>query len=155
MKVKIILFSFGFLLISSISFAQKNSEPKRKKDDPKSIISEGVSIKKYYNKEELERMQKGQLLVLYIERIDILIRTLPYIAFATKPGVTMSTLGIPNNNDNRKILDDQFEATGDFIEANNEFQKTILPYSDTGNLIAAILFYEEIMKSLHEYSEFH
>ena len=100
-------------------------------------------------------MQKGQLLTLYIERIESLVKTLPYIAFATKPGVTMTTLGIPNTNDNRKILDNQFEATNDFVEATIEFQNSILPYSDTRNLIGAILFYEEIMKSLHEYSEFH
>jgi len=80
---------------------------------------------------------------------------LPYIAFATKPGVTMSTLGIPNNSDNRKILERKFDDSADFLKSNTEFQDAILPYSDTSNLISAILFYEEIMKSLHEYSEFH
>ncbi|MDP5158619.1 MAG: hypothetical protein NWQ07_08595 [Flaviramulus sp.] len=148
MKIKIILLSFSFFLMASIGFAQKNKEAK-------SIISEKVAIKKYHNKAELEGMQKGELLTLYIERIESLVKTLPYIAFATKPGVTMTTLGIPNTNDNRKILDSQFEATDDYITSTVEFQNTILPYSDTNNLIAAILFYEEIMKSLHEYSEFH
>ena len=148
MKIKFILFSFCFFLVTSIGFAQKG-------DEPKSIINEKVSIKKYHNKEELERMQKGELLALYVERIESLIETLPYIAFATKPGITMSTLGIPNESDNRKILEKKNEATKDFLEANTEFQKSILPYSDTNNLISAILFYEEIMKSLHEYSEFH
>lgn len=148
MKIKIILLSFSFFLMASIGFAQKNKEAK-------SIISEKVAIKKYHNKAELEGMQKGELLTLYIERIESLVKTLPYIAFATKPGVTMTTLGIPNTNYNRKILDSQFEATDDYITSTVEFQNTILPYSDTNNLIAAILFYEEIMKSLHEYSEFH
>jgi len=148
MKTKITLLSFVLFLVAGIGFAQK-------KNEPKSIISENVAIKKYHNKEELDRMQKGELLGLYIERIESLIKTMPYIAFATKPGVTMTTLGIPNDNDHRKILENQFEATDDYIEANREFQKTILPYSDTNNLVAAILFYEEIMKSLHEYSEFH
>ena len=148
MKVKIILISFSLFLATGISFAQKKKEPK-------SIINENVAIKKYHSKGDLERMQKGELLVLYIERIESLVKTLPYIAFATKPGVTMSTLGIPNDNDNRKILDSQFEATDDYLETTVNFQKTILPYSDTSNLVEAILFYEEIMKSLHEYSEFH
>ena len=146
MNFKIIVFSF--CLCTGIGFAQN-------KKDAKSIISEKVAIKKYHSNDELERMQKGELLTLYIERIQSLVETLPYIAFATKPGVTMTSLGIPNTNDNRKILDNQFEATADYLEATTEFQKTILPYSDTKNLIAAILFYEEIMKSLHEYSEFH
>ena len=98
MKIKFILFSFCFFLVTSIGFAQKG-------DEPKSIINEKVAIKKYHNKEELERMQKGELLTLYVERIESLIETLPYIAFATKPGITMSTLGIPNESDNRKILE--------------------------------------------------
>lgn len=147
MKMKIILFSFCFFLFAGASFAQKNKTPK-------SIIPDGVAIKKYHSKSELERMQKGELLVLYTERIESLVKLLPYIAFATKPGITMSTLGIPNDSDNRKILDNQFEATDTFLETTNEFQKRILPYSDTNNLISAILFYEETMKSLHDYSEF-
>ncbi|NCO62643.1 MAG: hypothetical protein GW839_04225 [Flavobacteriales bacterium] len=148
MKLKVILFSLSLFLVSSIGYAQKNKEPK-------SIISENVSIKKYHAKDELGRMQKGELLGLYIERIETLTKILPYIAFATKPGVTMSTLGIPNDNDNRKALENQFDATKSYIESTVVFQKRILPYSDTTNLIEAILFYEEILKSLHEYSEYH
>ena len=148
MKMKIILLSFSFFLAANIGFAQKTKAPR-------SIISDKVAIKKYHNKEELENMQKGQLLVLYMERIETLVKTLPYVAFATKPGVTMSTLGIPNDDDNREVLEDHHEATDKYIIATKEFQGKILPYSDTNNLIAAILFYEEIMKSLHQYSEFH
>lgn len=148
MKTNVLLLSICLCLVSSFSFAQK-------KNEPKSIIKEDIAIKKYYNKEELERLPKGELLTLYVERIESLIETLPYIAFATKPGVTMSTLGIPNNSDNRKILERKFEGSEDFLESNADFQNTILPYSDTSSLISAILFYEEIMKSLHEYSEFH
>jgi hypothetical protein len=147
MKVKIILFCFSFFLISGIGFAQKNKEAK-------SIISEKTSIKKYHNKGELERMHKGKLLDLYKERIEVIVRILPYIGFATKPGITMSDLGIPDNNDNKKSLENEFEATDTYLEANGEFQKKMLPYTDTSKLIAAILFYEEMMKFLHEYSEF-
>lgn len=146
--MKIILFSFSLFLATSIGFAQN-------KKDPQSIISEGVAIKKYHNIDELESMQKGELLTLYIERIEALTRILPYIAFATKPGVTMSTLGIPNDKDNRKVLENQFQATNDYLKSMVEFQKIILPYSDTNKLISAILFYEETLKSLHQYSEFH
>jgi len=143
---KLILISF--LLVLGISYAQK-------KKQPQSIISVEVAIKKYHDKEELDRMQKGELLVLYIERIESLIKTLPYIAFATRPGVTMSTLGIPNNKENRKALEAEFEATDDYLETTVDFQRKMLPYSDKSDLIAAILFYEETMKVLHEYSEFH
>ncbi|GAA3566467.1 hypothetical protein [Snuella lapsa] len=147
MKIKFILLSFSLFFITGIGYAQKKKEPK-------SIIREGAAIKKYHNVEELESMQKGELLALYIERTESLIKILPYIAFATKPGVTMATLGIPKNNDNKKALENQFEATDNFLENTVEFQKMILPYSDTNKLISAILFYEETMKLLHQYSEF-
>ena len=144
--MKIIFFSLGLFLITGASFAQK--------DVPKSIISDKVGIKKYHDKEELDRMQKGQLLELYIERIKLLVKTLPYIAFATKPGVTMTTLGIPNTKDNRETLETEFEASDAFIETTLQFQRTMLPYSDKSNLVAAIIFYEDTMKALHQYSEF-
>ena len=133
--------------MSGITYAQKKG--------PKSIIRENVGIKKYHNKEDLERLPKGELLGLYTERIESLVKLLPYIAFATKPGVTLVSLGIPNDKENNKVLDNQFEATNDFLESTREFHQTILPYSDTSKLIAAILFYEDMMKSLHEFSEFH
>jgi hypothetical protein len=147
MKVKIILFSISLFLFTGIGFAQK-------KKPPKSFISEKTSIGKYHNKGELDRMQKGELIALYSERVQVLVKTLPYVAFATKPGVTMATLGIPTSNDNKKALDGQFESTDNYLENTNEFHKEYLPYSDTGNLIAGILFYEEIMKSLHQYNDF-
>tara|TARA_R110002049_G_scaffold242376_2_gene416243 strand:+ start:6832 stop:7278 length:447 start_codon:yes stop_codon:yes gene_type:complete len=147
MKIKITLLSICFLLMTAFSFAQK-------KDDAKSIINNKVAIKKYHSSEELEKMQKGELLGLYLERVTVLSNTLPYIAFATKPSVTMSTLGIPNTKDNRKVLDKQHENTDSYIENTIEFQNTILPYSDTSKLARAILFYENIMKSLHTYNEF-
>lgn len=148
MQTKIIFFALCFFMVSGIGHAQK-------KKDEMSIISEGVAIKKYHNKPELERMAKGQLLGLYVERIESLVKLLPYIAFATKPGITMATLGIPSDKDNNKSLEKQFDATDNFLESNAEFQERILPYSDTDNLISAILFYEETLKSLHEYAEFH
>ncbi|MCC1484560.1 hypothetical protein [Winogradskyella immobilis] len=145
MKIKIILFSL--LLAVNIGFAQK-------KKDPKSIIDRDVSISKYHSLDDLQSMKKGELLVLYRERIQSIVKILPYIAFATKPGVTMSTLGIPDNNDNKKTLVKQHKASDEFLENTLDFQSVILPYSDTDKLIAAILFYEETLKSLHEYNDF-
>ena len=66
----------------------------------------------------------------------------------------MSDLGVPNTNENRKILDNEFDATDSFLKDTVEFHEKMLPYSDTKNLIAAILFYEETLKRLHEFSEF-
>jgi len=130
-----------------MTFAQKH-------DDEQYIINDNVSINKYHDREELENMQKGKLLELYNTRIEIIINILPNIAFATKPGVTMSSLGIPDTKDNRRALKENREATNTYFENTIEFQKIVLPYSDKSSLISAILFYEETLKALHTYNDF-
>lgn len=147
MKTKITLLTIAFLLMTGIGFAQG-------KNEPQSIISGKVSIAKYHDRDDLEKMQKGELLELYNERIEVIVKILPNIAFATKPGVTMTTLGIPDTKDNRKALEENIEASKTYFESTIEFQQRVLPYSDKSNLISAILFYEETLKSLHTYNEF-
>ena len=141
------IFTILLLMISMTTIAQK-------KADEQYIISDGVSIKKYHDREELEIMQKGKLLDLYNARIEIIIKILPNIAFATKPGVTMTSLGIPDTKDNRRALKENIEATTTYFDNTIEFQKIVLPYSDKTNLIAAILFYEDTLKALHTYNDF-
>ncbi len=141
-RILIIALFFGSLN----SYAQKKEEP--------FIISEDVGIEKYHDRDELESMQKGKLLALYNRRIEVIIKILPNIAFATKPGITMSSLGIPDTKENRNALKDNNEATTTYFENTIEFQKIVLPYSDKSNLISAILFYEETLKALHTYEDF-
>lgn len=147
MKTKPTLLSIIFLLMFSFSFAQK-------KNAPINIISGKVNISKYHNHDQLNRMSKGELLTLYIERIEVIVNILPNIAFATKPGVTMGSLGIPETKENRKALQANREASVNYFDSTVEFQTSILPYSDTRDLIAAILFYEETLKSLHTYNDY-
>lgn len=118
------------------------------------IISKNVKINKYHDREELLSKNKGQLLDLYIQRIDVIIKILPNIAFTTKPGVTMSDLGIPDTKEHRKALLDNIDATATYFEDTLAFQNLVLPYSDKSSLIAAILFYEQTLKSLHTYNDF-
>ncbi|RXJ51461.1 hypothetical protein [Gelidibacter gilvus] len=145
MKSKLTLLCMVFLLMTSYGFAQK---------DPQSIITGKVSIAKYHDRTELDQLPKGELLTLYNERIEVIVKILPNIAFATKPGVTMSSLGIPDTKDNRKALEENVKAVNTYFESTMSFQNKVLPYSDKSNLISAILFYEETLKSLHTYSEF-
>lgn len=147
MKTKFTLFSILFFLIIGMSYAQK-------KDEAQSIISGKVGISKYHSRSNLEKMPKGELLDLYIERIEVIVNILPNIAFATKPGVTMEALGIPDTKDNKKALEENIEASTTYFDSTIEFQKKILPYSDTSDLISAILFYESTLKSLHTYEDF-
>ena len=146
MKTNLSIIILGFLFISNLSFAQKG--------EPQSIISGKSAISKYHDREELDRMQKGELLDLYNERIEVIVNILPNIAFATKPGVTMTTLGIPDTKENRKALEDNKQASKTYFDSTIDFQKRVLPYSDKSNLISAILFYEQTLKSLHTYNDY-
>lgn len=147
LKTKFNLLAVALLFCVSISTAQKAAPQPF-------IISGDVAINKYHDKEELQKMRKGQLLQLYNKRIEVIIKILPNIAFATKPGVTMSSLGIPDTKENRDALIENNAATTIYFQNTVQFQKMVLPYSDKSNLIAAILFYEETLKGLHTYEDF-
>lgn len=148
MKTKILIISVFIILTANVLVAQT-----KKATAPVSIISRGALIKRYYDLKELKEMKKGELIELYTERIRVLVRTLPYIALATKPGVTTVDLGIPFDSENKKIFVEQAEAAEQFLESTIDFQTKILPYSDKNSLITAILFYESTLKSLHELGE--
>jgi len=154
MNTKPTILSVIFFLIISVSFAQEKKVKFKKKDAPIQMINGKVYIKKYHSQEELTRLSKGELLTLYSERIEVIVNILPSIAFATKSGVTMSSLGIPETKENKRALENNHEASVDYFDSTIEFQKKILPYSDSRDLIAAISFYEATLKSLHTYNEF-
>ncbi len=157
MKTKPILLSVIFFLLISVSFAQEEEAPKKikkKKNAPITMITGKVYISKYHTYDELNLKSKGDLLALYSERIEVIVNILPSIAFATKPDVTMASLGIPETKENKKALEASREASVEYFDSTVEFQRKILPYSETRDLIAAILFYEETLKSLHTYNDF-
>ena len=132
-------------------FAIGNISAQAKK--PVSIITQGVGVKRFHEKSELDGMKKGELIGLYVERIRVLINTLPYIALTTKPGVTMEDLGVPMTSENEKILESQKERTASFLDTTVEFQKTMMSYSDKGNIVASILYYESMLIALNKIYE--
>lgn len=147
MKTKATIFTLIFTMIFSIGFSQKNEKSMK-------LITGKVSITKYHTLEQLNNLPKGDLLTLYIDRIEVIVNMLPNIAFATKPNVTMFTLGIPETRENKKALQANRLASVQYFDSTVLFQKLVLPYSDSRDLIAAILFYEDTLKSLHTYNDF-
>ena len=152
MKTQLTLFTIVLLVMVGLGNAQETTS--NRSTASQSIISGKVNISKYHSREQLDDMSKGELLNLYIERIEVIVNILPNIAFATKPGITMKSLGIPETKENKKALEKNIEASDDYFESTVEFQTKILPYSDTNDLIAAILFYESTLKALHTYNDF-
>jgi hypothetical protein len=146
MKLKVSTISFLFLLVSALGFGQK-------KPAAKSIVQRTALINKYHDSKELSTLAKKELLELCIERSSVITKILPYVTLATKPGVTLNDLGIPDEADYRKLLDTQEETTATYLETTSNFQAKIFPYADKNRLISAILFYENVLKSLHEFDD--
>lgn len=132
-----------FLFSASEVAAQKVNQPK--------IIINVRGISKFHNLEELQGMTKGQLIPLYKERVKILFNIFPYIGVTPRPGVSFQDLGIPASKENTAAHDEEIINRSQFISNNEKFLEAILPYSDTSNLINAILFYEEVLKTLSSY----
>lgn len=145
MKVKIILFSVFML---SISAYKCNAQAKP--NMPQSIISTSASIRTYNDDKSLKAMSKGELVELYIERMKVIVRILPKIGMATKPGVTMADLGIPDTNDNKKALELEKEATQTYLDITVDYLRKMLPFCDKGELVNSILFYEQTLKALRD-----
>jgi hypothetical protein len=145
MKGKVIFFSIFMLAVgSSKCIAQA------KPNLPQSIISTSAAIRTYNDDKTLKALSKGELVELYIERMKVIVRIMPKIGMATKPGVTMSDLGIPDTSDNKKALDLEREASQTYLDITVDYLRKMLPFCDKGQLINAILFYEQTLKSLKE-----
>lgn len=145
MKGKIILFSIFMLAISSYK-----CNAQAKPNMPQSIISTSASIRTYNDDKTLKALSKGELVELYIERMKVIVRIMPKLGLATKAGVTMADLGIPDNSDNRKALDLEKDATQTYLDITVDYLRKMLPFCDKGQLINAITFYEQTLKAIKE-----
>lgn len=114
----------------------------------KSLISSSAALKKYHQKTELEQMKKGELIDLYIERINIIINKVPFIALTTKRGVSINDLGIPSSSNNIKIVENQQQNIKTFLEGTEKFERALAPFADTPDLIDAIIYLESMLKEL-------
>lgn len=114
----------------------------------KSIIDPSAAVTKFHEKSELESMQKGNLVDLYIERIDVIVNKIPYIALTNKRGITISDVGIPDTVENTKLLEKQKQTIRTFMSETESFERELTPFADKPDIIEAILFYESILKEL-------
>lgn len=128
-----------FMLSSIDGLAQKDQK----------VVIDIRGIGTYHDRKELESMTKGQLMPLYLERVKILFSVIQYFGVTNKSGVTFTDLGIPTSKENVKALEAEGENRENFLKNNEQFLTGILPYSDTSNIIKAILFYEEVLKLVH------
>jgi hypothetical protein len=135
----------ALVLVSSFTFGQKDD---KKVQDPTVTITPRKSIGDYHTEEQLRAKNKGDLITLYQERFDLMVNLLPQIGFTFRPNQDLKALGIPLNNDTKENTEAYNKGKEDYIKIGKEFQTNMLSYSDSSNIIKAIVFFEEILKNM-------
>lgn len=158
---KVLLFA-GLLSLMGGAFAQEGTpqeEAKPKKEESKKVIDvtyvqENAKIAKYHNQAELEKMGKLELTTLYIERVNVLTETLPYMALSKDPaGADLSSLGIPETKTNVEDLEKEVKSTTVYVSGIDHTLEDVIPYADKKNIIWSILFMEETLNKIERASK--
>ncbi|WP_343911660.1 hypothetical protein [Aquimarina litoralis] len=137
--MKSISILFFTLFITTLSFAQTKSNI---------LFDQRTLIKKFHTIDQLEGLKKGELVKLYIERVNEVITVLPYIALSNEANVSLSDIGIKENSDNLKLLKKHHETTTEAFESTSNLITEFVPYADTEKIIWSILYYEEMIKKI-------
>lgn len=115
-----------------------------------SFIAPTATLSKIYTKEELEKMIKLDLRNIYIDCYVVATEIVPYLSLHTKPGATMKEMGIPETKENMEHLNNSVKAKAAYIEAVKKTLDDVIPYSDTKNIIWAILFFQDTIVKAQE-----
>ena len=138
MKKALTLFGFLFLTLLSVN-AQK--EPVTE-----TLISKDIKVQKFHTIDDLNDMNKGALINLYVERVKVLSSILPFAALSTQPGVTYDDLGIPKTDQNISLLQKELIDANNLYASVEKMLNLLIPYSDKSDIVWAILFFEETIK---------
>lgn len=137
----------ALLLLHTDVFAQK----KKGSDEPagSTYVSANALISKFHTEDELKAMGKIELTKLYMERIVVLTEIIPYVALKTKPGATLTEMGIPETPLNLEHMQKEIKNKESYLAAVQNTLDDIVPYADKGNIIWAILYFEQMYKNIN------
>jgi len=93
-------------------------------------------------------MKKGELIVIYKERIKEIMSVLPLLSLVNEAGIRLKDVGIKEESRHVKILKNSKETTEKNLEATNEAIEELVPFADTEKIIGTILYFEEIIKKM-------
>ena len=112
------------------------------------LVNPGALIQKYHTIDELNSKSKGDLIILYKERFKVLTLLLPYSALSTKPGASLKELGIPENSENKTLLEKENKAGEVFDQAVDLSLDNFIAYADKTSIVWSILFFEDTIRKL-------
>lgn len=139
MKKTILTIAVFIVLISSL-----NAQVKRKGV----LFDNSKLITRFHTIDELQDLNKGELIELYLERTREIFVVLPYLSLSNRPGTSLSDIGIKEDSDNLKVVEKNNEIADRAFEYTTNTIKELVPYSDTDKIIWSILYFEEMIKKM-------
>ncbi|MCS6823393.1 MAG: hypothetical protein NZ529_03795 [Cytophagaceae bacterium] len=139
--MKVLISAFFVVLSCMYAYCQKGKTEL-------CIVNPDAVLRKYHTIDELNNLGKGELINLYKERFRVLVYLLPYCALSSKPGITLKDLGIPENSENKTLLEKENKTGEEFDKAVNASLDNFIAYADRSNIIWAILFYEDTIRKV-------
>jgi hypothetical protein len=97
----------------------------------------------------LDQMGKIELTGIYLSQCSKLSMLLPYIPFNQNgDAVSLSTMGIPDTNDNNGFVKKLDSSSGSYHETLESTLSVILPYAEKLDIINSILFLQDIIERI-------
>ncbi|MBC7485421.1 MAG: hypothetical protein H7282_01535 [Cytophagaceae bacterium] len=112
------------------------------------LVNADASVDKFHTMSDLKSKNKGELIAIYKDRFKVITYLLPYTALSNKPGVTLSVLGVPENSENKSLIEKEAKATEQLNQAFSVTLDNFIAYADSDNIIWSILLYEEMIRKL-------
>lgn len=141
-------------LLLSISFfcllagGQETQAQNAKNSKEIVLVNADASVDKFHTMSDLKSKNKGELIAIYKDRFKVITYLLPYTALSNKPGVTLSVLGVPENSENKSLIEKEAKATEQLNQAFSVTLDNFIAYADSDNIIWSILLYEEMIRKL-------
>ncbi len=135
-----LLISLTILLSVNTLFAQKANEA--------TFFTQNKMTNRFHTISDLEVLKKGDLILLYQDRIEEIMTILPFLSLTNEPNVRLKDIGIKEDSRHLKILKNSKEATEKSLETTKEAIEELVPYADTEKIIWTILYFEEIIKKM-------
>ncbi|TSE08154.1 MULTISPECIES: hypothetical protein [Aquimarina] len=105
-------------------------------------------VTRFHTIDELQELNKGALIQLYLERTKEIFIAIPYLSLTNTAGTTLSDLGIEESSENIKVVEKNIEIARRAFEYTENTVKKLVPYSDTSDIIWSILYFEEMIKKM-------
>lgn len=142
---------YFIVFFTVIIFTNINAQKKQNNELNTSLIGKESNVNMYHQEYDLEKLPKDILVKLYTKRVIAVIELLPFSALNSDHTRTLEALGIPNNKNNNKKLNNYIKKKIEFEKHLEHSMLRTICYAEKKELIAFILYYETIIDQLKQH----